>query len=289
MRSAVYEGWISHRRHEVIEHGFLYRLALPLVDLDELDEVCALHPLWSARGPNAAWIRPGDFLGPAPSVLHPLRSLARSAPRGTPSRQRTVGEWADGVRDLVAERLGTRPGGSVALLASPRTWGWSANPLAAYYCRDGDGALAAVVLEVTNTPWHERHHYVVGGAGEHDLTKAMHVSPFFGMDHAYRLRVNDPAETLTLRIDNHPVGVEGTAKGPAFEASLALRRRPMSRTALGRVLWRFPLQPQRVSAGIYAHAAALAIKGARFHPHPDKEGRATPGTPRSSGSGLGTE
>jgi DUF1365 family protein len=267
MRSAVYEGWISHRRHETTEHAFRYRLALPLIDLDELDEVCSLHPLWSARGPNAAWIRPGDFLGPSSSHL---RSLSHRSDDSTRARQRrTVSSWADGVRDLVDERLGRRPAGSVALLASPRTWGWLANPLAAYYCRDADGSLDAVVLEVTNTPWHERHHYVVGGAGDHELAKAMHVSPFFGMDHTYRLRVNDPGELLSLRLDNHTVDAAG-GDVVAFEAVLSLRRRAMTRAALGRVLWRFPLQPQRVSAGIYAHALALAAKGVRVHAHPDR-------------------
>jgi DUF1365 family protein len=256
----LYEGWLSHRRHEETEHSFRYRLALPLIDLDELEAVCGLHPLWSAHSPNAAWMRPADFLGTSPTRIRTPRS--RHRPRSGPSAPRSAAAWADGVRDLVAERLGRRPEGPVSVLASPRTWGWLANPLVAYYCRDGDDQLAAVVLEVTNTPWHERHHYVVDGAGEHDLAKAMHVSPFLGMDHSYWLRVNDPGEVLSLRLDNIHAGEV------AFEAALTLRRRPMTRAALGRALWRHPLQPQRVSAGIYAHALALAVKGASFHRHP---------------------
>ena len=38
------------------------------------------------------------------------------------------------------------------------------------------------VADVTNTPWKERHAYVLGPPGVHVVDKAMHVSPFFGMD-----------------------------------------------------------------------------------------------------------
>lgn len=259
LRSAVYEGTLTHRRHEVRPHGFRYRLAMPLLDLDELDAVCALHPLWSATSPNGAWVRRHDFLrdGHAP---------------GRPTGTRPTASWADSVRDLVEDQLGHRPGGPVDLLANPRTFGWLANPLTTYYCHEEDGRAGPVVLEVTNTPWHERHHYVVAVPGEHLLPKAMHVSPFFAMDHTYRLRVGTPGERLDLRLDNL------TDAGLAFEAILAMRRLPMTRASLGRILWRYPLQPQRVSAGIYGHAVALRVKGVSFHPHPDRRsaGKETP-------------
>lgn len=264
MRSAIYIGWLGHHRHGSPdpgrpEHRFRYRLTLPLLDLDELDEVCALHPLWSTRRPNLAWVRPADFLGRSTSPFRHLRGGS-----GPDRPLSTTGpELADRVRDLVAERLGFRPSGPVALLANPRTLGWFANPLAVYYCRDAGDALAAVVLEVTNTPWHERHHYVVAGAGEHVLDKALHVSPFLGMDRRYLLRVGDPAASLTVAFE-----VLDDRDTSELTASLTLERRPMSRSSLGSALWRHALQPQRVSAGIYGHAAALAWKGARFHSHP---------------------
>ena len=47
-----------------------------------------------------------------------------------------------------------------------------------------------------------------------------------------------------------------------------LRRRPISRAALGRVLWRYLLLTLRVSAGIYWQALRLKLKGAAFHRHP---------------------
>jgi len=240
VNSAVYEGSVMHGRRAPVEHGFRYRVALPLLDLAELETVCALHPLWSARRPNAMWFRRDDFLGDASIPLDVA------------------------VRDLVEDRLGHRPTGSVRLLANLRAWGWHCNPISLYYCFDSsDTGVEALVAEVTNTPWHERHAYVIGGGpGEHWFAKELHVSPFHGMDHDYRLDFTDPGDHLSVRISNHHEGQR------VFDAALDLRRRPLSRQALSRVLWRSPLLPQRTSAAIYRQALTLRRKGAPVHSHP---------------------
>ncbi|HVM65678.1 MAG TPA: DUF1365 domain-containing protein [Acidimicrobiales bacterium] len=242
MNSAVFEGTIRHRRSGPRSHQFTYRVAMPYLDLDELDQVCALHPLWSLERPNGASLRRADFLG---DTAVPL---------------------ATAVRDLVESRTGTRPGGPVRLLAHVRTWGWLFNPIAVYFCFDEPGGrVVSLVLDVTNTPWHEHHAYVVsGGEGEHWLPKELHVSPFFGMDQLYRLRVVGPGDALLVSLASLERG------RTVFDASLALRRRELSRAALGRVLWRYPALTHRVSAGIYWQAVRLWAKGTPVHPHPPR-------------------
>lgn len=238
MRSAVYEGTLWHRRHGEPGHAFRRAVALPWLDLDELPAVAACHPLWSVERRNVVSHRRADFLGD-PAV--PL---------------------AEAVRGLVEQRTGRRPPGPVTVLANLRTWGWLFNPITIYAC----GAPAeALVLEVTNTPWHERHTYVLdGGAGEHRFAKELHVSPFLPMDLTYRLRLREPGSHLSLQL----ACLDG--ERPVFEAALAGRRLEIDRASLGRVLWRHPLGTHRVSAGIYRQAAALRRKGATFHPHPGK-------------------
>jgi DUF1365 family protein len=215
---------------------------MPYLDLAELDEVFSRHPLWSLERRNAVSFRREDFLGD-PRV--PLDTA---------------------VRDLVEERLGRRPAGSIRLLGHVRTWGWLFNPLTIYVCIGPDGSgIDALVLEVTNTPWHERHAYVLdGGVDEHRFAKALHVSPFFGMDQEYRLRMGPPGEHLVVEL----ASLEGGEV--VFEASLALRRRPITRSSLGRLLWRHPLLTLRVSSGIYAQALRLWAKRTPYHPHPAK-------------------
>jgi DUF1365 family protein len=92
----------------------------------------------------------------------------------------------------------------------------------------------------------------------------MHVSPFFGMDQSYLVAYDAPAAALRLSISVH----EGEAQ--VFTAAMRLRRHPVSRQTLGRVLWRYPLLTMRVSAGIHTHALRLWRKGATFHAHPSK-------------------
>ncbi len=65
--------------------------------------------------------------------------------------------------------------------------------------------LQSVLAEVTNTPWGERHSYLLDGArrGRRGASRAasprqLHVSPFMGMDHVYEARATQPGR--------HPVG-----------------------------------------------------------------------------------
>jgi uncharacterized protein len=243
VRSAIYEGIVTHRRHSPISHRFAYRMGLPLLDLDEIEEVCRMHPLWSYERPNVVSFRRNDFLSERKA------SLTAS------------------VRDMVEDRLGVRPAGPISLLTHVRTWGWLFNPISLYFCFDRSGsAVEALVAEVTNTPWHERHAYVVGGAGRHTFDKALHVSPFFEMNHRYELEFTEPGPQLTVRFGNR----QGDRR--VFDAVLSLKRRPMTKRALGHILWNYPFMTLRVSAGIYRQAVALRRAGVPFVAHPaDRE------------------
>lgn len=254
LRSAVYEGRVVHHRFVPVDHRFDYRIALVLLHLSEIDAVCARHPLWSNEGRNAVTFRRSDYLGD-PAV--PLDVA---------------------VRDLVESHTGVRPTGPVAALTQLRTWGWLFNPITTYYCYDPAGTtVEATVVEVTNTPWHERTAYVLEGTGTHHVDKGLHVSPFLPMGLTHRFTVGPPGERLTLAVDDF----DGDEL--VFAASMSLTRRPAGRVAQGRLLWRFPLMTLRVSLGIYRQALALKAKGVPVHRHPDKV--ATPVTaPPTPGS-----
>jgi DUF1365 family protein len=145
----------------------------------------------------------------------------------------------------------------IHLLAMPRSLGVGFNPVSFYYCFDASGALTDVVAEVTNTPWGERHAYVLP-QGKGSPEKVFHVSPFMGMDHEYEVRAPAPGETLSVHIESRCAGVV------AFDATLNLRRRPYSRRRLLGASIRTLLL-------IYAHALALKLKGVRYFPHPRPE------------------
>jgi uncharacterized protein len=239
MRSALYEGVVTHHRRQPVDHRFAYRLAMPFVFLDEMDELCDLHPLWSNERANVVSFRRADYLGDSSMALD------RS------------------VREVVQEQLGASPEGPIAMLAHPRTWGWLFNPIALYYCFDPSGTrVEALVAEVTNTPWKERHAYVVGGPGSHHVEKALHVSPFFGMDLAYGISYRPPGARLSLRIS--AIGAEGNL----FDAALRLSRREVNRQVMGRLITAWPFMTTRVSTAIYRQAFALWRRGVPFIEHP---------------------
>jgi len=246
--SAVYEGWVRHRRFTPIEHSFVYRQSMLLLDLDELPGVLDGHPLYSARR------------GRAPAVLR------REDHLGDPARP-----LADCVRELVERRTGERPAGPVRLLTTLRTLGYNFNPVSFYYCFDPGGErVQAVVAQVTNTPWGATHAYVLRRDGEHavmrdTIDKAFHVSPFIGMDNRYDWRVTQPGGRLLVHIDERDAGGCGV-----FDATLSLERRELTRARLTRMLVRFPASSLRVVLLIYWNALKLKLKGAPYHAHPER-------------------
>jgi uncharacterized protein len=243
--SALYEGWVRHRRHAPVEHSFRYPVFMMYLDLDELPGLFDGVPLWSARRPAPAWFRRSDFLGD-PEV--PLR---------------------DAVLDEVERQGGDRPAGPVRLLANLRYLGHCFNPVSFYFCFAADGKrVQAVLAQVTNTPWGERHAYLLergeadGAVLRDSFDKAFHVSPFIGMDHRYVWTIAEPGDGLQVHIENHSEGER------AFDATLSLERREVTPRALGRVLLRYPAMTLQVVARIYLNAVRLKLKGAPYHPHP---------------------
>lgn len=262
MKSALYLGWLDHRRRVPREHAFRYPLFMVYLDLAELDTVFRGRWLWSTTRAAPARFDRRDHLGD-PAV--PLD---------------------EAVRALVAERTGRRPSGPIRLLTHLRYFGYGFNPVSFYYCFDGaDREVETVVAEVTNTPWGERHCYVLsrgdtltGAALRAYSHKAMHVSPFHPMELDYRWRFGPPSRRLGVHMSLHPRDDATRAGAPVFTATLALRRRPITAAALATMLLRFPLMTAQVIFAIHWQALRLWWKGVPVHDHPVS--RATrPGTP----------
>ena len=247
MESFLYEGTLRHRRFTAPSRDFEYTLFMAYLDLGELDSVFAGRLLWSTKAPNLAWFRRADHYGD-PNI--PLDVA---------------------IRRLVLERTGVRLGGPIRLLTHLRYFGHCFNPVSFYYCFGKDGrTLETIIAEVNNTPWGERHMYVLPAAsnlahGDHkryELRKAFHVSPFLGMNTDYGWRFGCPGERLWVHMENRQKGER------VFEATLSLTRRPMTGLELSRTLALHPAMTVKVVLAIYSQALRLWLRGATFHPHP---------------------
>lgn len=241
--SALDEGWVGHRRPGPPGHEFRARSTMVMLDLGELDEILDTIPLWSSRRWAPVQFRRRDYLD---GTDRPL---------------------SDALAELVEARTGRRPTGPMRVLTQLRRWGWLFNPISIYWCDARDGSDDIVVLEVTNTPWHERHWYVLDAHHAGPFAKELHVSPFLPMDLTYRLQIDPDTQLRPSRLD---VALEARHQDhPVFEAHLALARIELTPIHAVASLARHPLATVGVSAGIHGQAAALWAKRAPFHHHPD--------------------
>ena len=255
--SAIYEGVVYHRRETPRPHEFRQRAHFFYLDLEELGELLPGSRWFSSEHTALARFRRRDYLGP---VEVPLE---------------------EAVRDRVEAELGRRPDGPIRILTQVRELGYVFNPVSFYYCHDADGALSAVLAEITNTPWGERHAYVLdaseaapGSGVRARFEKDFHVSPFFGMEQTYDWHFTEPGERLGVHMTNLEQGQ------PVFKAGMTCERRELTPQVLRSVLLRQPAQPLRLHLGIYLHAALLWAKRTPLHTHPSK----LPVAPRVQGA-----
>lgn len=248
--SAIYEGRVRHRRYRPAPREFRYGLFMTYLDLAELPELFRGRLLWSAERPALARFRREDHLGD-PAV--PLDGA---------------------VRGLVERETGFRPEGPIRLLTHLRYFGYVMNPVSFYYCWDrADARVEAIVAEVHNTPWGERHPYVLR-AGEGDgeklrfrFRKAFHVSPFLSMDYDYDWRFTEPGERLAVHMENVKDGAAD------FDATMTLARREITGRSLASALARYPFMTGKVVAAIYWQALRLRLRGVPVYAHPNPQSR----------------
>lgn len=246
MQSAIYEGQVEHRRTVPVRHAFRYPLFMLLLDLAELDQVFRGRWFWSARRRALARFRREDHFG------DPREPLDAS------------------VRRLVEATTGRSPEGPIRLLTHLRYFGYCFNPVSFFYCYDEAGeAVQTVVAEVNNTPWGERHVYVLDAADrnpgpgllEFAPKKLMHVSPFMPMGIQYRWRFTLTDERLLVHMQT------ASDVEKVFDATLSLRRREITGRSLASVLLRYPLMTLCVILGIHWQALMLWLKGAPVYRH----------------------
>ncbi|TWT87679.1 hypothetical protein Mal64_32210 [Pseudobythopirellula maris] len=246
MHSRLYEGAVAHRRRRPVSHRFRGSLVMAYLDLDEIDRL----------------VGPGRLL---PTRRIAPWSYARKDRLFSPDKP-----LVDEARDLIERHSGERPCGPIRLLTQMRSWGYYFSPLNLYYAFDAAGERVSQVLaEVNNTPWGERHVYVLSDNNRTSSDslrfahpKSFHVSPFMGMDAEYRWRLNEPGEKLLVTLGHE------REDGLLFDATLVLHERPLTRASLRRAAIRYPWLTAQVVTLIYYQALRLWQKRCPYYPHP---------------------
>lgn len=247
MQSCIYEGLVTHRRRTPISHRFRYRLFMVYLDLDELPALVGNAKILRGRQHSVCTFLRSDHLFDSKRAL------------------------AEELRAVIHKQTKQTSCGPIRLLTQLRYFGYYMSPLNLYYVFDeGDKQIEYVVAEVNNTPWNERHCYVLWNGnrrnGDDKLSfahpKNFHVSPFMPMDMEYRWRLSEPGSNLKVHLANH------RQSKPVFHASMTLRRRELSRRELRRMTIRYPVMTARIAASIYYQALKLWWKSCPFYTHP---------------------
>ncbi len=244
VHSCLYRGYVRHQRPSPA-HRFQYSTSWAYLDLTEVADVL-----------NASW------------CLSDVRFAPACFRRADHFGDSTL-SMIDSVYDLVKQQTGLVLSGPVRVLTQLRHFGFYFSPINVFYCFNEQDSLVALVAEVSNTPWNERHCYVLwegnrlsNSASRYSHPKTFHVSPFMGMDSQYEWRIRPPEDQLHLSL--------GCLRGGEriFHASLHLNREELTDGQIVRSMLRRPIAAAHIIGAIYYQAFRLWMKKCQFYTHP---------------------
>jgi len=248
--SAIYSGKVRHRRFLPKQHSFEYDVFMMYLDTNEIETIFSLSKFWSLTKLAPVQFKRSDF------HIDKTSTTTKNLPC-----------IEDSVRNTIESAIGHRPTGPIRMLVNLRYWGFNMNPLSTYYCFDDAGEkIIAILAEVNNTPWNERHAYVLTGNDFSNkqqirFQKKFHVSPFNPIEMDYHWYSTTPDQTLVLHLENW----QDDAK--VMDATMILAREAITAASINKILIRFPLMTVKVIAAIYWQALKIWCKGVPIFSH----------------------
>lgn len=227
-----------HERFRPTSHRFSYRIFLFWLNLDEIEQLDDTVKHFSSRHRSVVRLRRTDYVGNADSTIK------------------------QAVLEKINQHSEQTVNGEVFMLGQCRMLGLYFSPVNFYFVRpDAQSDFTHMLAEVSNTPWNERHYYVVDLASQAPTDKQFHVSPFNPMQMQYQWTISQPGEQFTMQMDCHQQHKD-------FSAGLAMTRQPLTSKTLARAIRKIPSMTIKTVAGIYWQALKLWLKRTPVYPHP---------------------
>ena len=243
MESAVYKGKVHHERVHPKRHAFDYTMGLFWLKLSELDELAAQSNYFAIDKFAPHCFRFSDYF------VHEEINNTQDLTNAVKSKMTELGASAS-------------LEGEFFFLGQLRSMGIFFSPVNFYFHRHSVSEKYDYMLaEVSNTPWNQRHYYLVDLASQKDTKKAFHVSPFNPIDMTYKWQVAQPGETLNLALSCYQ-------ENRHFTASLAMKKQEIDAKLLRNLTLRMPSTTLFSLMGIYWQALKLFIKRTPVYGHP---------------------
>ena len=239
LKSGIFSGHVLHRRFSPVLHKFKYKMSMFGIDIDEINQISKKFKLFGTSKFSPIKFNQKDYIINEPGDLK-----ARIA-----NKVKSLGGQWDGSK--------------VFMLIQCRCLGLYFSPVNFFYCYDKTGSCELMLAEVSNTPWNERHYYLINILKSDMTKKTFHVSPFMQLNMKYKWRVTTPEDKVIVSIANHFEGEDN----PTFDAHLALMKKPLSSLNLIKSWVSLPLMVFKIVTLIYWQALKLFFKRVPFVPY----------------------
>mgnify|MGYP000556961146 FL=1 len=241
--SGIYQGVVSHRRFTPKTHSFNYSMSMFCLDVDELADCFSASKLFGERWFHPFRFKQNDYIKGESGQLKE-RILKKVAVLSKKSQLSSKVE-------------------KIRMLVQPRCFSFYFSPINFYFCYgpdEGEESCLCMLAEVSNTPWNERHYYLLesfqNNQGQKN-NKDFHVSPFMEMDMMYHWNIQPPAERFAVQIQNKSKTSDNT---PTFIASLKMTHSPLNKSTLARLLRKQPVMTVKIVGAIYWQALKIFLK-----------------------------
>lgn len=240
IESALYCGKVFHERYLPTQHKFSYDIYLFWLKLSELPQLDKSLSRFSEDKLNAVSFKHKDYFKNSTLPLGEAITAKMSDLNGSPLY------------------------GEVFMLGQVRTLGFYFSPVNFFFLRNSEGIFTHMLAQVSNTPWNERHYYLVDLVVQADTDKTFHVSPFNPMDMTYKWNIKPPGDTFAMTLDCHRENKE-------FRAGLNMKRISLNNHNLNRAIKRIPSMTIKTVVGIYWQALKLFLKRTPIYGHPKSQ------------------